>query len=42
MYGSVLPSYKSKKEETGEKQEEIKVDDPRNRDRVRQIIDEYD
>jgi hypothetical protein len=47
MYGAVLPSYKSSKDKKpdkreGQKQEVIKVDDPRNNTRVRQIMDEYE
>lgn len=41
MYGAVLPSYKShKKNETGKAgdNEKINADDPRNRDKVRQIL----
>lgn len=44
MYGAVLPSYSPKDGKADEKQEreEIKVDDPKNRERVRQIIDSLD
>lgn len=40
MYGAVLPSYKSpNKNETGKADnEKINADDPRNRDKVRQIL----
>lgn len=41
MYGAVLPSYKSsKKNATGkaDDNERINADDPRNRDKVRQIL----
>lgn len=45
MYGSVLPTYdpdKHKKDKKGrpiKPQDVIKVDDPKNRERVRQILD---
>lgn len=44
MYGAVIPSYNSKrnKGKDGKEQEEIKVDDPRNRARVKQIFDQFD
>lgn len=45
MYGAVIPSYNSKrkgKSKDGKEQEEVKVDDPRNRARVRQILDQFD
>lgn len=41
MYGAVLPSYKSKKEngtDKGDDNEVINADDPRNRDKVRAIL----
>lgn len=41
MYGAVLPSYKSSKKNTPGKaddNERINADDPRNRDKVRQIL----
>ena len=43
MYGAVLPSYKGRDKDGNGKdskqQEEIKVDDPRNRERARQILE---
>lgn len=45
MYGAVIPSYNSKRKgkgKDGKEQEEVKVDDPRNRARVRQILDQFD
>lgn len=46
MYSAVLPSYSpSSKKENGRKhirQEVIKADDPRNRDRVRQMVASFD
>lgn len=43
MYGAVLPSYKSKKDDkkTGKQPEQdiIKADDPKNRDKVRKFLD---
>lgn len=40
MYGAVLPSYKSRKNTTGktDDNERINADDPRNREKVRQIL----
>ena len=46
MYGAVLPRYKgrSDKEDKGDpsKQDVIKVDDPKNRDKVDKILDAID
>jgi len=44
MYSSVLPSYKDHDKEGGkkEKQEQIKADDPKNKQRIRDIIDSLD
>ncbi len=44
MYSAVLPSYKDKgkTDESGKPQEEIKVDDPRNREKARQILASFD
>ena len=46
MYGSTLPSYnkdKDSKKPGGEQQQEVvKADDPKNRERVRAILDSYD
>lgn len=45
MYGAVLPSYKSKKDgENGKNTEQdiVKVDDPKNRERVKQIFEQFD
>lgn len=35
MYGSVLPSYNSKKEK---KEDSINADDPKNKDKIRTIL----
>lgn len=44
MYGAVIPSYSgSKKKGGGDKEQEvIKMDDPRNRERIKQIFDTFD
>ena len=42
MYGAVIPSYGGKKDGEEKKQEQIKADDPRNKDRVRQFFDSID
>lgn len=45
MYGAVIPSYNGKRKngkDGGKEQEVIKVDDPRNRARVKQIFDQFD
>lgn len=45
LYSAVIPSYKSKwKDGDGNKkeQEEIKADDPANKDKVRKFLDEID
>ena len=48
MYGSVLPSYdpdkakKGRNGKNGQSQEVIKVDDPKNRERVRRIMEQFD
>lgn len=44
MYGAVIPSYDSKRNKDGgdKEQEVIRVDDPKNRARVRKIFDEFD
>ena len=39
MYSAVLPSYDSKRDKNGKKQDVIKADDPKNRQRVKDIID---
>ncbi|WP_320980051.1 hypothetical protein [Bacteroides sp.] len=43
MYGAVLPSYTSNKDKgkSGQEQEIIKVDDPKNRDRVKKIFEQF-
>lgn len=46
MYGATLPSY-NKDKDGGKKssepeQEVVKADDPKNRERVRAILDSYD
>ena len=43
MFGEVIPSYNSKKKGKGGKEQEIiKVDDPQNRERVKEIFDQFD
>ena len=44
LYGAVLPSYSSKKKDKKDsgKQDIIKVDDPKNREKVRKILDSID
>lgn len=44
MYSATLPSYESKRDKNSpdKKQEVVKADDPRNRERVRQIFDSFD
>lgn len=45
MYGAVIPSYNSKKKDGngGDKEQEvIKMDDPCNRERIKQIFDSFD
>ena len=43
MLGAVIPSYNSKKKGKGGKEQEIiKVDDPKNRERVKEIFDQCD
>lgn len=43
MYGAVIPSYKPKDSKAKEgKQEIIKVDDPRNKARVKKLFDTFD
>lgn len=47
MYGAVIPSYNSSKKKNGnggndKEQEVIKMDDPRNRERIKQIFDTFD
>jgi len=39
LYGAVLPSYDGAKKNQQEQHEEIRADDPRNRERVRQFFD---
>lgn len=43
MYGAVLPSYSTKKDrkKKGGRQEVIKADDPKNRDRIKQLLDTF-
>lgn len=43
MYGAVLPSYGTKKDrkKKGGRQEVVKADDPKNRDRVKQLLDTF-
>lgn len=45
LYGAVLPSYHAKDKGaggTGKKQEVIKADDPKNKEKVRQFFDNID
>lgn len=46
MYGAVIPSYNGSKKKNGnggdKEQEVVKMDDPRNRERIRQIFDTFD
>lgn len=44
MYGAVLPSYNGRRnDKQGDRQQEVvKADDPRNRDKVRKILEQYD
>lgn len=44
LYGAVIPQYKpkGKKDGKGEKEEVIKADDPRNRERVRKIFESFE
>jgi hypothetical protein len=43
MFGAVIPSYNSKRKgKDGKEQEIIKVDDPQNRERVKEIFDQFD
>ena len=45
MYSASLPTYdtdKDKEKKQEEEQEVIKVDDPKNRQRVKQILDSFD
>lgn len=43
MYGAVIPSYGGKKDGSTKGQaEEIKADDPRNKERVKQFFDSID
>lgn len=42
LYGAVIPSYRGKKEDGKSGQEEINADDPKNRDKIRQVLDSID
>lgn len=46
MYGATLPSYKRKEDDKGDKsrerQKSIKVDDIRNRDKLKKIFEQFD
>jgi len=45
MYGAVIPSYNGDKKKNGgndKEQEVIKMDDPRNKERIKQIFDTFD
>ena len=39
LYGATIPSLKSGKDKGKEKQEVIRADDPKNRDKVRQFLE---
>lgn len=39
LYGAVIPSYRDGKKS---EQEEINADDPKNRDKIRQVLDSID
>lgn len=43
LYGAVIPHYKPKDKNDGKKEQEVvKVDDPRNKERVRKIFESFD
>lgn len=43
MYGAVIPNYNGRKRtKNGKAQVEIKVDDPRNRAKVKRIFEQFD
>lgn len=47
MYGAVIPSYKGSDKKNGskaidEEQEVIQMDDPRNKERIKQIFETFD
>lgn len=43
LYGRTLPSYGTKKDrkKKGGRQEVIRMDDPKNRDRIKQLLDTF-
>lgn len=41
MYGAVLPSYKHGRKKGGGKGEPVRADDPKNRDKVKQLLDTF-
>lgn len=41
LYGAVIPSYRGNRDGKSE-QEEINADDPKNRDKIRQVLDSID
>lgn len=43
LYGAVIPSYRNRDKEDGKSgQEKINADDPKNRDKIRQVLDSID
>ncbi len=40
MYSAVIPSYKSRKDKTADEEEVIDANDPKNRDRIDQLLDD--
>lgn len=42
MLGAVIPSYDKGKDKEEKEQDVIKVDDPRNKERVKEIFDQFD
>lgn len=42
LYGAVIPSYRGNRDGKKSEQEEINADDPKNRDKIRQVLDSID
>jgi hypothetical protein len=42
MYNAVIPTYKNNEEKGKKQQETIKADDPKNKQRIHDIIDSLD
>ncbi|MBR5282849.1 MAG: hypothetical protein IKU22_08745 [Alistipes sp.] len=42
LYGAVIPRYKPKDKDGKKEQDIVKVDDPRNREKVRKIFESFD